>query len=146
GVVPIGRPYDGLSAAIVDVQLEPVPEGETGDLCVSGPQTTPGYWRAPEKTAERYVELPISRWEKRRFYRTGDLVARLPEGDYVFLGRADTQIKVLGHRIELGEIEAVLLRHPDVVHAVAFGWPADALAAEGIVAFVSGNDPNLEEL
>ncbi len=145
GIVPIGRPYDGLSAMIVDDQLAPVAAGETGELCVSGPQTTPGYWRAPEKTAERYVELPVSNREKRRFYRTGDLVARLPEGDYVFLGRADSQIKVLGHRIELGEIEAVLLRHPAVVHAVAFGWPPEG-AAEGTVAFVSGNDPDRDEL
>ena len=66
--------------------------GETGELCVAGPQTTPGYWRAPEITADRFVSLPVSRHETRRFYRTGDLVARLPEGDYVFLGRADQQL------------------------------------------------------
>jgi amino acid adenylation domain-containing protein len=146
GVVPIGRPYDGLSAMIVDDQLSPVAEGGTGEFCVSGPQTTPGYWRAPDKTAERYVHLPVSKFEKRRFYRTGDLVARVPAGEYVFLGRADSQIKVLGHRIELGEIEAVLRRHPGVVHAVAFGWPPNGATAESIVAFVSGDGPNRDEL
>ena len=139
GIVPIGRPYDGLTAMLVDEQLQPVPEGETGELCVSGPQTAPGYWRAPEITAERFVNLPVSRHQSRRFYRTGDLVARLPEGDYVFMGRADTQIKVLGHRVELGEIEAVLRGHTGVEHAVALGWPAAGTTADGIVAFVSGN-------
>jgi amino acid adenylation domain-containing protein len=138
GVVPIGRAYSGLSAVLVDDELRPVAAGEAGELCVAGPQTTPGYWRAPDQTAERYAQIPVSRHETRRFYRTGDLVARLPEGEYVFLGRADQQIKVLGHRVELGEIEAALRQAPGVEHAVAFGWPLSAPAADGIVAVVSG--------
>ena len=146
GIVPIGRPYDGLTAMLVDENLRPVAAGEIGELCVNGPQTTPGYWRAPEITAERYVELPVGRHQKRRFYRTGDLVARLAEGEYVFMGRADTQIKVLGHRVELGEIEAVLRAHPGVEHAVALGWPAVGTTADGIVAFVSGNLASVDDL
>jgi amino acid adenylation domain-containing protein len=146
GIVPIGRPYDGLSAMLVDERLQPVSDGEIGELCVNGPQTAPGYWRAPEITAERFVELPISRHQKRRFYRTGDLVAKLPEGEYVFMGRTDNQIKVLGHRVELGEIEAALRAHPGVEHAVAVGWPAVGTTADGIVAFVSGNIDSIDEL
>ncbi len=146
GVVPIGRPYEGLAALIVDDSVRPVADGVGGELCVSGPQTTPGYWRAPEKTAERYVDLPVGRHEKRRFYRTGDLAARSVTGDYVFLGRVDSQIKVLGHRVELGEIEAALRSNPAVEHVAAFGWPMNSISADGIVAFVSGNDPNLDEL
>ncbi len=146
GIVPIGRPYDGLSAMLVDEQLQAVPDGEIGELCVNGPQTTPGYWRAPEITAQRYVELEVGRHEKRRFYRTGDLVAKLPEGEYVFMGRADNQIKVLGHRVELGEIEAALRSHPGVEHAVAIGWPAVGTTADGIIAFVSGDVSSIDEL
>jgi amino acid adenylation domain-containing protein len=146
GIVPIGQPYDGLSAMLVDEHLQPVADGEMGELCVSGPQTAPGYWRAPELTAERFVELPVSSYEKRRFYRTGDLVARLPEGDYVFMGRADNQIKVLGHRVELGEIEAVLRAHPGVEHAIAIGWPAVGTTADGIIAFVSGTVESTDDL
>jgi acyl-CoA synthetase (AMP-forming)/AMP-acid ligase II len=142
GVVPIGRPYEGLAAMIVDNELRPLPPGETGELCVTGRQTTPGYWRAPDKTAERFAWLPTSRHEQRRFYRTGDLVAQLPNGEYAFAGRVDQQIKVLGHRIELGEIEAALREHPGVEHAVAFGWPLASLSAESIVAFVSGDSPD----
>lgn len=138
-VVPIGVPYPGLGAVLVDDDLKPVAEGEAGELCVTGPQTTPGYWRDPAKTAERYVNLPVSAYETRRFYRTGDRVQRLPAGEYVFLGRADSQIKVLGHRIELGEIEAALRKHPTVEHAIAVGWPMNAGSADGIVAFVSGD-------
>jgi amino acid adenylation domain-containing protein len=146
GVVPIGRAYRGLSAVLVDDELRPVAAGEAGELCVAGPQTTPGYWRAPDQTAERYVQIPVSRHETRRFYRTGDLVARLPEGEYVFLGRADQQIKVLGHRVELGEIEAALRQDPGIEHAVAFGWPLSAPAADGIVAIVSGSHIDASEL
>lgn len=146
GVVPIGRPYEGLAALVVDEQLKPVPPGDTGELCVSGPQTVTGYWRAPEKTAQSFVDLPVSRHESRRFYRTGDLVAQLPGGEYVFVGRADSQIKVLGHRVELGEIEAVLRSHPAVEHAAAFGWPLNGISADGIIAFVSGNAPDTDEL
>jgi amino acid adenylation domain-containing protein len=141
GVVPIGRPYDGLAAVVVDGDLRPVPNGEPGELLVNGPQTTPGYWRNPDTTAQRYVTIPVSAHESRRFYRTGDLVAKLDHGEYVFLGRADHQIKVLGHRVELGEIEAALRTHSDVEHAIACGWPqTSSTVADGIVAFVTGNN------
>jgi len=146
GIVPIGRPYDGLASMIVNENLTPVADHDVGELCVSGPQTAPGYWRAPDLTSERFVTLPVSAHESRRFYRTGDLVARLDRGEYVFIGRTDQQIKVLGHRVELGEIEAVLRNHPGVEHAVAFGWPAEGTSAEGIVAFVSGNINDSEPL
>lgn len=146
GIVPIGRPYDGLIATVLDEKLSPVAAGNTGELCVSGPQTTPGYWRAPELTEQRYVNLAISRHETRRFYRTGDLVARGPEGEYIFLGRADQQIKILGHRIELGEVEAALRGDLGVEHAVALAWPPPPAGAEYIMAFVSGNIASTEHL
>jgi amino acid adenylation domain-containing protein len=138
-IVPIGVPYPGLAALVVDESLAPVPMGEIGELLVSGPQTTPGYWRDPKKTAERYIHLPISRTEYRRFYRTGDRVRRIETGDYIYFGRTDHQLKILGHRIELGEIESALRRNPAVEHAIACGWPIIDGSAEGIVGFVSGN-------
>ncbi|MEU9031178.1 amino acid adenylation domain-containing protein [Streptomyces sp. NPDC048383] len=114
--VPIGRPYPGLSTLVVDERLIPVPDGTSGELCVAGPQTTPGYWRDPELTAQRYFAH-----QGRTYYRTGDLV-RLQAGEYVCLGRNDQQIKVGGHRVELGEIEAVL-RRAGAVEAAAMLWP-----------------------
>jgi amino acid adenylation domain-containing protein len=142
GVVPIGRPNEGLGAIVVNQQLEPVADGEIGELCVTGPQTTPGYWQAPVITAERFVLLSTSPLEVRRFYRTGDLVSRLPQDEYVFMGRTDQQIKVLGHRVELEEIEAVLRACPGVEQAVAFGWPLSSASADAVVAFVSGTVPD----
>jgi amino acid adenylation domain-containing protein len=146
GVVPIGRPLAGLGAMIVDDQLKTVAEEEAGELCVCGPQTTPGYWKDPARTAERFVMLPSDSPVRYRFYRTGDRVRRLPGGDYIYLGRTDHQIKVLGHRVELGEIEAALQRDTGVVQAVAIGWPIQDGSAAGIVAFVSGSGISTEHL
>ncbi|WP_338675172.1 amino acid adenylation domain-containing protein [Streptomyces sp. SCSIO 30461] len=125
--VPIGRPYPGLQPLVVDEELKPIPDGETGELCMAGPQTTSGYWQAPEITAERYFKH-----QGRTYYRTGDLV-RLQDGEYVCLGRNDQQVKVGGHRVELGEIEAVL-RRAGAVEAVALLWPDP----DTITAVVSG--------
>ncbi|MFE7778548.1 amino acid adenylation domain-containing protein [Streptomyces sp. NPDC057445] len=129
--VPIGLPYPGLRALVVDEDLNPVPDGAAGELCMAGPQTTPGYWQAPDLTAERYFAH-----EGRTYYRTGDVV-RLRHGQYVCLGRNDQQVKVGGHRVELGEIEAVL-RRAGAVEAVSLLWPDPGT----ITAVVSGtSDP-----
>ncbi|WP_405683791.1 amino acid adenylation domain-containing protein [Streptomyces sp. NBC_00057] len=127
--VPIGRPYPGLHPLVVDEELVPVPDGGTGELCMAGPQTTPGYWRASELTAERYFER-----DDRTYYRTGDLV-RLQDGEFVCLGRNDQQVKIGGHRVELGEIEAVL-RRAGAAEAVCLLWPD----TQTVTAVVSGTD------
>jgi amino acid adenylation domain-containing protein len=138
-VVPIGRPIEGLATVLLDEGLAPVPPGEEGELCVSGPQTTPGYWKDPARTAERFVSIPVSDAEVRRFYRTGDRARRLENGEYVFIGRTDFQIKVLGHRVELGEVEAALRRDSRVSDVVAIGWPVVEGSAQAVVAFVVGD-------
>ncbi|MEU9125944.1 amino acid adenylation domain-containing protein [Streptomyces sp. NPDC048506] len=131
--VPIGRPYPGLHTLIVDEDLAAVADGATGELCVAGPQTTPGYWRAPGLTAERFFAR-----DGRTYYRTGDLV-RLHQGQMVCIGRNDQQVKVEGYRIELGEIEAVL-RRSGAVEAVCLMWPDP----ETITAVMSGvTDPTV---
>jgi acyl-coenzyme A synthetase/AMP-(fatty) acid ligase len=115
-----------------------VADGEVGELLVCGPQTTPGYWLDERKTAERFVEVPVSETRRKRFYRTGDRVIRQPTGNYTYIGRVDHQIKVLGFRVELAEVEAALLRQPGVAQAVAIGWPVEDGRALGIVGFVLG--------
>ncbi|MFG2196038.1 amino acid adenylation domain-containing protein [Streptomyces sp. NPDC048639] len=121
--VPIGRLYPGLRPLVVDETLAVVPEGRTGELCVAGPQTSPGYWRDPALTAERFFEH-----EGSTYYRTGDLV-RSQDGTYVYVGRNDQQVKVGGHRVELGEIEATL-RRAGCAEAACLLWPdQDSIAA-----------------
>lgn len=125
--VPIGALYPGLRALVVDERLVPVAGGDTGELCVAGPQTTPGYWRAPGLDAGRFFER-----DGHRYYRTGDLV-RLAGGEYACLGRNDQQVKVSGNRIELGEVEAVL-RRAGCAEAVCLVWPDES----ALTAVVSG--------
>lgn len=139
-VVPIGRPLPGLAALVVDDALKPVEHGEAGELCVCGPQTAPGYWCDPKRTAERFVPIEVGVSDTRIFYRTGDRVARQPSGEYAYLGRVDHQVKIHGYRVELGEIEAAILQHPGIVAAAAIGWPLEGGRPEGIVAFAVGKD------
>jgi amino acid adenylation domain-containing protein len=141
GIVPIGAPFPGLDALLLDENLQPLPAGQPGELAVSGPQTSPGYWQDPKRTAAAFIHLPQG-----RFYRTGDRVDSLPNGEYTYLGRIDHQVKVLGFRVELGEIEAVLRRNPAVVAAVAMGWPVIDGSAQGIVAFVQGENLDVPAL
>ncbi len=137
GVVPIGEPYPGMEVRVADERQAEVPRGEPGELLMTGPQMTPGYWEDPEKTATAFVVPP---GETRTFYRTGDRV-RWPEGGpIVYLGRVDNQIKIQGYRVELGEIEAVLRDVSGAEVGIAVGWPATASGADGVVGFVNAPD------
>jgi amino acid adenylation domain-containing protein len=137
GTVPIGKPYPGMHAIVVDDGLKEVAPGEEGELLLTGPQLSLGYWQDPEKTVAAFV-TPAG--QKDTYYRTGDRVRRpiTHEEPISYLGRIDHQVKVLGHRLELGEVEAVLRREPGVETAVALGWPLTTSGASGVVAFVTG--------
>ncbi len=114
---PIGRPVANTEAYLLDPRQQPVPEGTDGELCLGGLGLARGYLGRPELTATRFVPDPWSgRWGS-RLYRTGDLVRQRPDGNVLFLGRIDSQVKVRGLRIELGEIEAALCEQPGVGEA-----------------------------
>lgn len=138
GIVPIGFPLPGMEALVVDETLHEVAPGFVGELLMSGPQVTSGYWRNDEATARSYVR-PAGR--NTVFYRTGDRVRRpLGEGPLTFIGRTDDQVKVLGYRVELGEVEAKLREEPGIASAAAVAWPLTSTGAGGVVAFVTGAD------
>jgi amino acid adenylation domain-containing protein len=106
--IPIGTACAGEELLALDEQLQPVADGEIGELCIRGVGLSPGYWRDPEKTQHAFVPYPGGAGPGDRIYRTGDLARRAADGLFHFVGRADTQIKSRGYRIELGEIEAAL--------------------------------------
>jgi len=111
--IPIGKPLPNFEIHILNSQLEEVPEGE---ICISGIGVGRGYIDDPERTATSFVT-----WNGRRLYRTGDL-GRLEDGNIVYLGRSDFQMKIRGERIELGEIEAAVRSHPEVKSVVVIPW------------------------
>ena len=102
---PIGRPLDNYQLYVMDPSMHLVPRGMAGELCVAGEGVGRGYLNNPEMTAAKFVTV-----DGVRIYRTGDLVYWNEEGDIVYLGRMDNQVKLRGLRIEIGEIESVLAR------------------------------------
>lgn len=100
GMVAIGKTFAGMKAVIVGEDGQPLPTDTTGELWLSGPQLMTGYWQQPELTAQCFV-----RRDGRLYYRTGDLCRRDADGDLIYCGRKDNQVKIQGFRIELGEIE-----------------------------------------
>jgi amino acid adenylation domain-containing protein len=107
--LPIGRPIANTDAFVLDEKLEPAVEGE---LYLGGAGLALGYHRAPELTAERFLQTPLG-----RLYRTGDLARWRADGTLDYLGRRDRQVKIRGFRIEPGEIEAALREVPGVTQA-----------------------------
>ena len=142
GVVAIGTPFPGMEVAIVDPSLRFLPNGEQGELLLSGPQLSCGYFEADDLTNASFLQLGGKRW-----YRTGDVSYCDAAGYFHHLGRIDNQIKVRGLRVELEEVESYLreIYQTDSVAAVA--WPIEHGSANGIVAFVSGpaggDDPDV---
>jgi amino acid adenylation domain-containing protein len=122
GPVPIGKPAPGVRAHVLDDRRRPVAEGTTGELFVAGDQLAHGYLNRPELTAERFVDDPFGP-PGSRMYRTGDLVRRREDGNLVFVGRVDRQVKIRSHRVEPGELEAVLLASPQVAQVCVTALP-----------------------
>lgn len=134
GIVPVGEPFNGMEALIVDEQLREVKPGAVGELLMTGPQLSLGYWQDEERTARAFVVPP---GRDRVYYRTGDRVRRPLAGKpMTYLGRADNQIKIFGQRVELGEVEAVVRAESGVDGVVALGWPINSSGADGIEVFL----------
>jgi amino acid adenylation domain-containing protein len=135
GGLPIGTVIPGYSALVLDEHLRPVPVNVVAELYVGGVGTARGYLGRPGLTAERFLPDPYSREPGSRLYRTGDLARRRSDGNLVFAGRADDQIKIRGFRVEPGEIESAITAHPCVRECVVVAR-ADALGVTGLTACV----------
>ncbi|MEO7579557.1 MAG: amino acid adenylation domain-containing protein, partial [Massilia sp.] len=107
-LVPIGLPFPNVEVWIVDRNLQLLPPGIAGEICVGGAGVARGYINRPELNAEKFVAHPFSSDACARLYRTGDVGRMRQDGAIELLGRADTQVKIRGMRIELGEIEMTL--------------------------------------
>ena len=106
--IPIGKPVTNTGLYVLDEYDQPVPVGVPGELHIGGVQLARGYWNRDELTRERFIPCPVADAPHRRLYRTGDLAYFRPDGEIMYLGRNDFQVKISGVRIELGEIEAAI--------------------------------------
>ncbi len=104
-VLPIGKPYDNYRVTLLNEDNTPTPDGETGEICVSGPILALGYYGNHEQSDKVFMQNPLNDKYRELIYKTGDLGSFDADGVLHFHGRKDRQIKHLGHRIELGEIE-----------------------------------------
>jgi amino acid adenylation domain-containing protein len=137
--VPIGRQIGIYRLFVVDRDLNSVPDGMPGELCVAGVGgLARGYHARPTWTAERFAPNPFAIASGERLYRTGDLVRVNAAGALECLGRLDDQVKIRGCRVELGEIEHVLRRHPGVASCAVVPM-RDAEGVDQLVAYVSGD-------
>ena len=104
-VLPIGTAYDNYHVMLLNEDNTATPQGETGEICVSGPILALGYYGNKEQTEKSFLQNPLNDNYRELIYKTGDLGHFDENGTLHFHGRKDRQIKHLGHRIELGEIE-----------------------------------------
>ena len=108
-VIPIGKPFPNERVFLLDEEDHLVTEpGIAGEICVAGTALALGYYRNPEATAAAFVQNPLNDRYPEQIYRTGDLAVYSEDGDLLYIGRKDFQIKHMGHRIELGEIEKAM--------------------------------------
>lgn len=119
GMLCIGKPFHGIKAVILDEALQLVKAGVKGQMYIAGNQLTSGYWANSEKNEESFVSLTFEDVTE-RYYKTGDLCIQDEEGDIMYFGRLDYQVKILGYRIELGEIEFNAREIINGKNAVAF--------------------------
>jgi amino acid adenylation domain-containing protein len=144
GIVPIGEPFDDMESLIVDEQLREVEDGINGELVMTGPQLSLGYWQDRKRTEEAFVAIPH---KNGIYYKTGDRVRRRGSGKpLIYLGRLDNQVKILGHRVELGEVEAAVREASGIPAVVAVGWPLSDSGAAGIEVFVEVDQVDAQTL
>lgn len=115
GMLPIGRALRGMCCEVVDANGKPVGVGGEGELLISGIGITRGYLNAPEQTSRRVIVDE----DGHRTFRSGDLVRVQSDGNLMFLGRIDAQVKLRGNRFELGEVESIARTVPGVDACVA---------------------------
>ncbi len=140
--VPIGRACSYCEPLVVNEAGTEVVRGAEGELCIAGPSVLKGYWNLPENTAKAFLAGRDTRW-----YRTGDIVVELPDGNYKFLGRRDRMIKKRGYRIELGEIEVALYRHPAIKEAAVLAFPdIDGVPVKAFTSTRDGSKLSIIEL
>ncbi len=120
--IPIGRPFRNCDVFLLDGTREVTRPGQTGEVCVRGSCLALGYYARPDATAAAFCQNPLQSGWPERIYRTGDLAMWNADGELLYVGRLDSQVKHMGHRIELGEVELAANALPQVESACCLYW------------------------
>ncbi|MGH9398366.1 MAG: non-ribosomal peptide synthetase, partial [Terriglobia bacterium] len=128
--LPIGRPLANVTAYIFDRRMRPVPIGVTGDLYLGGRGIARGYLNHDQAS---FMSSPFG---DGRLYKTGDRARYLPDGNIVFAGRSDNQIKVRGFRVEPAEVESALKQFSGVRDAAVV-----LQSGSRLIAYVTAEQP-----
>lgn len=113
---PIGKPIDNLTVYILNKQLDLLPIGALGEICLSGIGVGGGYFNDNELTSQNFTKNPYE--PNQLLYKTGDLGRHLADGNIEFVDRCDQQVKIRGYRIELGDIEAAICTYSGIRQSV----------------------------
>ncbi|MET4143109.1 amino acid adenylation domain-containing protein [Pedobacter sp. UYP1] len=144
GMILIGKPIANTAIYILNEVNQLQALGGIGEICISGDGLARGYLNQPELTAEKFISHPYS--PEKRIYKTGDLGRWLPDGNIVFLGRKDDQVKIHGYRIELSEIESALYSYADVDESIVIAKTFIPGEKEVIAYVVSKNVLNITDI
>ena len=140
--IHIGKPIANTQIYIVDKYMKICPIGVTGELCIAGDGVGAGYLNRPELTAEKFIDNPFG---EGKLYKTGDLAYWREDGNIVYVGRNDFQVKIRGLRIELGEIENVINSVDGVSQSVVV-VRKDENGRQLICAFYTGEEKSAQEI
>ncbi len=144
GLSNIGRALPTLGLYLLGTNGQLAPRGTVGELAVAGAGVARGYLNRPKLTAQRFIASPHH--EGQKLYLSGDLGVLNEEGELVYVGRKDRQVKVRGYRIELGEVTSALLGLPGVSNA-AVTVRTDTTGDKVLVGYiVSGESLSTERL
>lgn len=136
--IPYGKPMFNQQFYIFDQGLDLRPIWAIGELYISGVGLAKGYLNDSKKTESRFIQHPIT---GERLYKTGDLGYYEPDGNIIFIGRADQQVKIKGHRVELQEIENALRQNSKIAETIVIYQKKNQL----LVAYISYKDEILPE-
>lgn len=146
--VPLGEIWENTSGLIIDENDNEIESNEPGELLIRSATMMQGYWGRPDLNERAfYTREPFADY-KEVYYRTGDLVQRSEDGNLMFLGRKDRQIKTRGFRVELDDVESALLSHEAVEEAAVYPVPDEegTQFIEAGVTLNTGQDANIQEL
>lgn len=132
----IGLPLPSIEISIKDDDGNTLPDGESGELCIKGPNVMVGYYNQPAETAQAFTADG--------FMRTGDIAIKLPDGTSKIVDRKKDMILVSGFNVFPNELENVISLCPGVIECAAIGVP-DEKQGEAIKVFVVRKDHSLDE-